>query len=135
MFCAGFLSTLFLTGLLDSDMSVEMQRKTGVEKLTARERRALERWIDANYERKAPFLSQAEKKQSPHIEENLRGGRFLRLSDGTLWKIHPSDIPLVQGWITPASLLIGETRLTEYPTKLTNTLTGSSVRAKRMIEE
>ncbi len=116
-------------------MSKEALKKSGLNKLNDREKRELERWIDAHYERKTPALSNREKKGCPRVEENLRGGRFLRLSDETLWKIHPSDIPIVQGWITPVQLLFGETQLAEYPTKLTNTLTGSSVRAKKVTEE
>jgi hypothetical protein len=125
-------SVILLATAFDADMSVSQMRATGVAKLSAKEKRALGKWIEENYSKKTPTAPVAAAKQkAPIIEENLNSGRYIRLSDKTLWEIHPSDTLLTQGWITPVEIKIERTNEdSNYPFTLTNTLTGSSVRAR-----
>jgi hypothetical protein len=123
---------IFLTLLASATIYMTPQQKeqTGLSKLTKKEQTALEEWIYNHYEKRAyPLLSPKKAGRRPHIEENFNGGRQIRLSDDTCWKIHPSDAPIAQGWITPVEIGISESGESEYPHRLTNSLTGSSIRA------
>jgi hypothetical protein len=67
----------------------------------------------------------------PIIEASLQNGRYIRLSDDSLWEINPSDRPITQSWITPVEIVAAPSNDANYPFRLTNTLTGSSVLARR----
>lgn len=116
---------------IDSDMTSIEKKQTGVAKLSEGEKLALQYWVDNNYTKK-PATS-ADKKPKPQgvLEENIRGGTYIRLSDGSLWNIHPSDTPITQGWITPVEIVVTQSGDPQYPYKLTNSLTGSSVKARK----
>lgn|SRR3990167_3773811 len=75
--------------------------------------------------------AQKPKTAAPMIQENLRNGSYIRLTDGSLWNIHPEDTPITQGWITPVEIQVSPSNDREYPYTLTNSLTGSSVKARR----
>ena len=108
-----------------------LPKETGVFKLTSSERAALEKWINNNYTKK-DLAQNSNKKKKPILQENLKGGHYIRLSDGTLWEINPSDTPITQGWITPVDIEVSQNNSdTNYPYMLKNTLTGSSVQARQ----
>ena len=71
------------------------------------------------------------KGSNPLIQESLNNGRFIRLSDNSLWEINPKDTPITQSWITPAEIIIAPSDDATYPFRLTNSITGSSVLARR----
>jgi len=77
--------------------------------------------------------STSKAKENPHpvIQESLQNGRYIRLSDNSLWEINPSDRPITQSWITPVEIVAEPSDNTTYPFRLTNTLTKSSVLARR----
>ena len=79
----------------------------------------------------APSAARARKGSSPIIQESLYNGRFIRLSDSSLWEINPKDTPITQSWITPVEILVNPSDDESYPFRLTNSLTGSSVLARR----
>ena len=110
-----------------SKMSQEDLKKTGVGRLSLREREALQEWIEKRYQKKAP----SSKKKEPLIEEVLSGGRFIRLSDRSLWEIHLDDTPITRSWISPSEIKKEITQHKDFPYALTNTLTGSTVRAQK----
>src|SRR3990167_925189 len=88
---------------LDSQMTQEEKKETGIYKLNTSQKAALQQWIDTYCEKKA--LAQAGAPQqspnkSPILSENLMNSRFLKLSDNTLWSVRPEDVPIAQGWIT-----------------------------------
>lgn len=115
----------------DADMSADESRKTGVAKLSAKEKTALSQWLDSRYARKEIAQMAPVKKSPPLLEENLYSGRYIRLSDKTLWEIDPTDTPITQGWITPVEIKSSPTSGNkDYPYTLTNSLTGSSVKAR-----
>ncbi len=112
----------------DSGMSVQEMRQTGMVKLSAQEKLVLEDWIEQHYTKK--FIAQNGQK-GPILEENLKNGRYIRLSDRSLWEINPADTPVTQGWITPAEIKVTSSDDSTYPYNLTNTLTGSTVKARK----
>lgn len=118
--------------ILDHEMTPQEKKLTGVSRLSDKEKAALQRWIDANYEKRDEIVANKEiAKKHPTISENLQSGHYLRLSDNTLWQVRPQDVPVVQGWITPAEVVVSQSGDRQYPTKLTNSVTGSSVFAKK----
>src|SRR5438105_14218925 len=101
---------------MDSDMTQTDKQQTGYSKLTPQERSQLQNWIDKNYTPRAKGMSGQMgptgmspqktpqtngKKQGITLQENLKNGGYIRLSDGTLWEVNPGDTPITQGWITP----------------------------------
>lgn len=123
--------SLVSQSILDNEMNLQERKKTGVYKLSAKEKTALYAWIEAGYVKRETPLAVAEADQSV-LEENLRSGSYIRLSNNTLWNIHPDDVPVTQGWITPVDITVSPNDDPQYPFKLTNTLSGSSVRAKKV---
>ena len=130
-----FFALLIATEMIDLDMTPQAKKKTGIYKLSDKEKEALQVWIDRHYEKRFAPLPLTNPKGHPTIQENLKAGRFLRLSDESLWRIHPSDVPIVLGWMTPVEILIADSKDSAYPKKLINSLTGSPVRARQVSEE
>ncbi len=113
----------------DSSMSEEEMRETGVTKLTIQERAALQEWIEDHHSKK---LVTQNKKAGPVIQEVLKAGRYVRLTDNSLWEIDTPDRPITQSWITPSEIKIAPSNDPEFPNTLTNTLTGSTVKARKV---
>lgn len=125
-------ASLFSPEALDYEMSTQEKKLTGVSKLTDKEKAALQRWIDSRYEKREVAVAKNLAEKHPTLSENLKNGNYLRLSDDTLWEIRPQDNALSQGWITPAEIVITQSGDAQYPSKLTNSITGSSVFAKKV---
>jgi hypothetical protein len=115
--------------VFDSGMSVQEMKETGVSRLSAKEKMALDTWIESNYSKK--LVAQNSSKKAPVLEENLKNGHMIRLSDNSLWEINPSDTPITQGWITPVEIIVTASKDPAYPYNLKNSLTGSTVRARK----
>jgi hypothetical protein len=109
-----------------STMSEKEIQQTGINKLTAQEKMTLQEWVDQHYTKK--HLSN-KKKSDPLIYEVLHLGSLIRLSDDTLWEIHKENTLITQSWITPVGIKVTHNDDPKYPYTLTNTLTGSSVKA------
>lgn len=118
---------------LDFEMTPQERKKTGVSKLSEKEKGALQDWIDRHYTKRSEPI-QKEMDHQSYLSENLKSGNYIRLANGSLWKIHPKDVPITQGWISAVNILITQSTDSEYPYKLTNSLTGSSVRAQQVNE-
>jgi hypothetical protein len=129
------LATLLAVEVIDLDMTPQDKKSTGVFKLRDKEKARLQQWIDSHYEKRAQPLAQKPPiLVKPMISENFYNGKYIRLSDGSLWNIRPQDTPITQGWITSVEIIIEPSQDPDYPNKLTNTLTGSSVLAKKATE-
>lgn len=127
-----FLAALLAVEPLDIEMTPQDKKKTGVFKLRDHEKATLQQWIDSRYEKRSePLAQRSAPIVKPSISENFQNGAFIKLSDGSLWNIRPQDTPITQGWITSVEIMIAPSKDPEYPYKLTNTLTGSSVLAKK----
>lgn len=129
----GWILSFFLLGTqaLDFDMSRDEQKKTGVYKLSEKQKRELQSWIDTHYAKREQPTQSNYSQDNPTLQENLQSGRYLRLSDQSLWEIDRNDTPLTQGWITPVEIIVSQSGDSRYPYKLTNSLTGSSVKARK----
>jgi len=127
------LASLLAVESIDLSMTPQDKKKTGVFKLQAQEKAFLQAWIDSHYEKRDEPLAQTTppKATKPYLSESFYNGRYVRLSDDSLWNIRPQDTPITQSWISSVEILVEPSQNTDYPYKLTNTLTGSSVLAKK----
>ncbi len=112
----------------DAQMTDEEKEKTGIARLSFEERIALQDWIE---ERSSKKIVAQGKKTGPVLQEVLKNGRYVRLSDNSLWEIDPNDTPITQSWITAVEVKVNLNTNSEYPYNLTNTLTGSIVKARK----
>jgi len=122
-----------------NDTSIEMTekdlRRTGAYKLSPSEKIELKNWISENYspkERQTLARSNTSYKEMPSISEVHGNGNFIKLEDGTSWQIFPEDKPISSGWLTPAPIKIEYLGEGDYPYVLTNTVTESTVRARKI---
>src|SRR5262245_27696147 len=90
---------------LDYDMSADEKKKTGVTRLSPKEKAALQNWIDAHYEKRSQPLQQTAE-EGAMLQENLKSGQYVRLTNGSLWNIHPQDTSITQAWITPVDITV-----------------------------
>lgn len=125
---------IFAANVLDTEMSQEDKKSTGINKLSDSEKAALQQWIDANYQKKgAESLSGSQQVKGiyPTLSENLMKSQYLRLSDGTLWNVRPEDVPIAQSWITPVQIVVSQSTNPFFPYKLTNQVSGTSILARK----
>jgi hypothetical protein len=125
---------IFAANVLDTEMSQEDKKNTGINKLSSSEKAALQQWIDANYQKKSSDSlsgSQQIKGLYPTLSENLMKSQYLRLSDGTLWNVRPEDVPIAQAWITPVEIVVSQSSNPFFPYKLTNQVSGTSILARK----
>ncbi len=136
MFTAMFaIFSLVAAETLDTEMAPVDKKNTGIYKLTDKEKAALQQWINARYDKKQEGEAKPARPtlgERPTLSENLMGSQYLRLSDQTLWNVRPEDVPIAQGWITPAEILISRSPSPFFPYKLTNQITGSSIYARKV---
>jgi hypothetical protein len=119
---------LFAAIILDDVMSQDEQKLTGVAKLNASEKQALEMWLNKNFILRE--TKQNPKQKEVYLSLNIDNGKRVLLSDNSLYEIAPSDVVTTSAWITPFPIKITQSDDPEYPYKLTNTYSGSSVKAK-----
>jgi hypothetical protein len=124
--------SLIAAQVVEFDMDQKQQKATGVTKLSKKEKRSLKEWIDHHYAKREQPLADANTPKAPTMQDNYYNGRFIRLSDSSLWEINPEDSAITQGWITPVEIVATPNTEGNYTYKLTNSLTGSSVRARRV---
>jgi len=68
----------------------------------------------------------------PRIEIVLSAGKFVELTDGTLWEIAPKDRETAGTWLVPHIVIITHTGLGAYPYIITIKDTGQSVEAAKV---
>ncbi|MDE3046481.1 MAG: hypothetical protein KGJ02_07545 [Verrucomicrobiota bacterium] len=118
--------------ILDHEMTSQEKKETGVYKLSDKQKAALQEWIDIHYEkRQTPLATRSPHKNRPTLSESLLNGSYIRLSDGSLWNVRPQDTPFTQSWINAVEIIISPSNDKEYPYKLTNSLTGTSIYARK----
>lgn len=123
------MPAIFSVIQLDQVMTPEEQKQTGVSNLTPAQKQQLEEWINSKF---VPKPKESPPKVIPHLAENLQGGSILKMSDGREFHISPADTNKTQFWITPVELKIEESDDPNYPVKITNPLTGTSVKAREV---
>src|SRR3990167_7492069 len=110
-------------------MTADEKQKTGVYRLSDKEKTALGQWIEANCPKQS---AEGSTQRLPTLLENLMNGHYLRLSDNTLWHIRPEDLAISQGWILAVEITVSPSRNPFFPNTLTNKVTGSSVLARKV---
>ncbi|HSW86958.1 MAG TPA: hypothetical protein VLG49_05605 [Rhabdochlamydiaceae bacterium] len=124
------LSSQAYAYLLDDVMSKDEQHLTGVYYLTHNQRAELEAWLNQNFDLKPKPSPREIPKEELTLAENINNGHQLRLSDGSVYQIAPADVPRASGWITPFPIQIVPSGDMDYPFKIVNKNTGSSLKAK-----
>ena len=109
---------------LDEMMSKRDKKRTGVAKLNSRQRKNLQSWIRKNFVVRDSEVHEEQekvrqeldaKKRAPTVSEVMQSGKYLKLTDNTVWEIHPADRATVQLWITPASIIVTTSNNPIYP--------------------
>jgi hypothetical protein len=66
-----------------------------------------------------------------YVSENLDGGAKLQLSNGEIYEIYPDDRDIAAGWLLPSNIKITTSKDPNYPVMITNTVTNTSIKAKK----
>lgn len=123
------VSILFAYVNLNEQMSPSERDQTGISTLTDEQRAALENWIQKHCN-----LQCNQKKTTPKnlsISVNLMGGRQLQLSDGSVYEINPKDHAISSSWLFPVKVDLEESGNVEYPIRIVDINTGTSVEARK----
>lgn len=126
-----WMASLALAGTLiahdiDDHMPLDVQKETGVQNLTPQQKRALGTWLEQEFKRRGCVDP-----RKGHVElflsENINNGKFLRLSDDSLWEVDPIDISRADVWLFPFPVKIDHNGRADFPYTITNMNTGSKV--------
>ena len=127
-----FFTTLvaaILSTTLSELIPPDIQRQTGLVNLTSRQQQELADYLVQYMQPSDP------NQQTLTVAENLHGGRVLKLSDKSIWEVAPQDVNLTSLWLTPFPVTIGYTTDPYYPNTLTNQVSGTTVRVRRIQTE
>lgn len=69
------------------------------------------------------------------LEENLHGGRFLKLNNGTIWEVAPQDLQITEIWIFPFPLNLEKSNNPTYPYYLVNLRSKTKVLVRPLSRE
>lgn len=125
-----FAIPIYAKIVLDDSMSVKQKEQTGVNTLNYSQKMALQEWINDNFDHKEGRPQ--EQKEQLYLSLNIAEGSRLELSDGKTYEIDPEDRIYSSFWITPIPLMLGRSGDPEYPVKITNLNTGTSVNGKQV---
>jgi hypothetical protein len=116
--------------VLDDSMSSEQMEKTGVNQLNYSQKMALQEWINDNFDNKEGRPKKDN--EQLFLSLNFAEGEKLELSDGSTYEIDPDDRIYSKYWITPFPIMLGESDNPEYPVKIMNMNTGTSVNGREI---
>lgn len=120
-----YSNKLFSAVEFDQLMTVDEQKKTGVAKLSDSQKKALEAWIDSKFVLKTAETHAA----TISLQENRMNGTQLLLSNNELYEIAPTDRAQASSWLS-VIVTVSTSGDPNYPWKLTNTVTKTSVKGK-----
>lgn len=110
-------------------MTRKQMEQTGIDQLNYTQKKALEEWINNNFEPKQSLVKQNEQL---YLSFNINEGEKLELSDGSTYEIAPEDRLYTIYWITPFPVKLGRSNNPKYPVKITNMNTGTSVKGRQV---
>lgn len=116
--------------LLDTVMTKEEQRKTGVNTLSFQQKVALEDWLNDHCLLKMPSPAPS---PSLSMSINIDNGKQIQLSDNSIWEISPADLAKSAAWITPFPVKLSPSGDPSYPVLITNILSTESIKARRVM--
>ncbi len=67
-----------------------------------------------------------------YLSENIYGGRYIILSDGSVWMIKDQDIVITSGWLSAQEIYITQSDDPKYPYFLSTERTWGQVHAKKV---
>lgn len=114
---------------LDKVMTTQQQTSTGVSKLSAQERTALEEWLTkfamtvaTEVSKKSSVSTRAGTYagvgQKHWVREKIDSGAFIKLEDGSLWQISPMDKINTMLWLPIDNVVVTGGTNPLYPYKL-----------------
>lgn len=110
-------------------MSIEDQQRTGVIRLTQKQKMELAKWLVEHQ-----YNAEAASDEIIHaltVALNIAGGKFIELSDNSVWEISPDDLVVSQSWLSPIPVKITPSSNPNYPFIITDLRSGQSVKAKK----
>jgi hypothetical protein len=129
-------SSVFAKAIILSDvMSREDQHETGVDTLNAKQKLALQTWLDKNFVLKSDMEKEEEEKKVPaslYLSQSIDNGTKLILSDDSMYLVSPEDVTYTSFWITPFPLRLEDSGDPEYPVRIVNINNGKSVKARQI---
>lgn len=134
------LTTALSAATLNELMPPEVQKQTGVDRLSEEQKKALADWISTQMsqtQQNATTYSSTDTQPDSierYLSENIQGGRVLRLSDNTMWEVNPDDVTISRIWLFPFPVKIEPDEVTNpaYPYKFTNLRTGTVIHVKKL---
>lgn len=118
---------------LEDVMSQEEQLKTGVYNLNHDQKLELENWINNTFVLKNSTMAPNEEPIATlTFDLVLANGKFVQLSDQSLYEISPDDIPKTAVWLLPFPIALKASGNADYPVLLVNQNTGESVKGKKV---
>ena len=121
---------------LDDLMPIEVQRETGVIRLSSQQKQALANWLESRLAHQnvpPPPTNEDASQIELSLSENIQGGKILKLTDGSMWEVDPNDVSISRIWLLPFPVKIEEDHSNvEFPYKFINLTTGSSVNVKKL---
>lgn len=136
------ICSLAFGATLDQVMPKDVQKRTGVDKLSAKEQAALAEYItqvkEEHVPATAPSTIDSQDGQNPDapklsMRENLQGGKLLKLSDGSIWQVDPNDLNISRIWLFPFDVEITQDPYSHaYPYKMKNLSTGTVINVRKL---
>ena len=117
-----------LIASLSDYMTEDEMKQTGVDTLNKTQKEHLEEWIKNNM----PETSKTSDKYIT-MSENIEGGKFLKLSDGSKWEVDPRDLNTSELWLFSFPVKITKKGSGPFPYEIKNLNTGSTIRAQKVV--
>ena len=117
--------------ILNEVMTRDVQRTTGVANLSMAQKTVLENWLNQTFVLKTA----AETTPAPaqvYLSINIDNGHKILLSDNSLWEISPDDVSTAATWLSPVVMQIKPSNNPDYPSLITDTASGTSVKARQI---
>lgn len=112
-------------------MPIDIQKYTGVYYLTDEQKEYLADWLQENMNQPSASSSTSYAQKELYLSENIEGGKFLRLSDNSVWEVDPIDLSRSKIWLFPFPVRLRKNGRQDFPYTLTNMNTGSKVDVRK----
>lgn len=119
--------------IFDDMMTRREKEITGIDNLDHNQVQALENWINRNFVLKSEVNKQKAPMRDLYLSENFDNGKSIRLTDDSVFEVNPEDIQYSALWITPFPIQTVPSGNPNYPVKIINLNTGSSITARQTV--
>lgn len=118
---------------LNEVMTAEEQKMTGVDKLSAKQRAALQMWLNKKFDLKEVPTEYANLKI--YVIENYNSGTRLLMSNHKTYEVAPEDRGQAEFWLSPFPISIESSTNPDYPLKMINTSIGTGIAVRELTSE